>query len=106
MEKKKKVSKRPAGPSTAHYSDRPGERRQEYDPYVFSERLDILRRESGLSKRRFAAMVGTSHSVISWWERGRNNPSIYMIFQIARECGVSVDWLIGLIDERKKLYEP
>lgn len=106
MAKKKKGSKRPPGPSTVHHSDKPGERRREYDPYVFVERLDILRQESGMSKKRFAAMVGTSGSVVAWWEKGRNNPSVYMIFQIARECGVSADWLIGLTEERKKLYEP
>ena len=52
-----------------------------------------------------AKLVGTSTSLIFWWETGRNNPSVFMLFRIAREFDVSVDWLIGLIDERKKLYE-
>lgn len=80
-------------------------RRIVYDPDVFIERVHLLRSERGLSRVKMAKLVGTSANLICWWETGRNNPSVFMLFRIARELDVSVDWLIGLIDERKKLYE-
>ena len=81
-------------------------RRIVYDPQVFIERLQTLREERGMSKYRFAKMVGASTSLVFWWETGRNNPSIFMLFRIAREFNVSLDWLIGLVEERRSVYEP
>ena len=82
------------------------DRRRTFDLAVFSQRIELLRTEQGMTKRRFALFVGTSSSVVSWWDKGRNSPSVYMIFQIARAFDVSADWLLGLTDERKKIYEP
>ena len=82
------------------------DRRRAFDPAVFSQRIELLRTEMGMTKRRFAMFVGTSSNVIYWWEAGRNSPSVYMIFQIARAFDVSADWLLGLPAERKKIYEP
>ena len=84
----------------------PGDRRRVFDLAVFSQRIELLRAEQGISKQRFAMYVGTSSSVVSWWTVGRNSPSVYLIFQIARAFDVSADWLLGLTDERKSLYEP
>ena len=82
------------------------DRRRTFDLAVFTQRIELLRTEQGMSKRRFALFVGTSSSVVSWWTVGRNSPSVYLIFQIARAFDVSADWLLGLTDERKSLYEP
>lgn len=79
-------------------------RRIVFDQQVLVERLHGLREERGLSKYRFAKMVGVSTAQVCWWESGRNNPSVFMLFRIAREFNVSVDWLIGLVDERRSVY--
>lgn len=99
---KKKGSKKKAAVVRVPLADR----RRTFDLAVFSQRIELLRTEQGMTKRRFALFVGTSSSVVSWWDKGRNSPSVYMIFQIARAFDVSADWLLGLTDERKKIYEP
>ena len=99
---KKKGSKKKAAVVRVPLADR----RRTFDLAVFTQRIELLRTEQGMSKRRFALFVGTSSSVVSWWDKGRNSPSGYMIFQIARAFDVSADWLLGLTDERKKIYEP
>lgn len=99
---KKKGSKKKAAVVRVPLADR----RRTFDLAVFAQRIELLRTEQGMSKRRFALFVGTSSSVVSWWDKGRNSPSVYMIFQIARAFDVSADWLLGLTDERKKIYEP
>ena len=99
---KKKGSKKKAAVVRVPLADR----RRTFDLALFGKRIELLRTEQGMTKRRFALFVGTSSSVVSWWDKGRNSPSVYMIFQIARAFDVSADWLLGLTDERKKIYEP
>lgn len=67
--------------------------------YIFAERLKDIRLEKRLSQSELAAIVGVSQANIARWERGVQNPSGESIYELARQLGVSADYLLGLKDE-------
>lgn len=67
--------------------------------YIFAERLKEIRLEKRLSQSELAAMIGVSQANIARWERGVQNPSGESIYELARQLGVSADYLLGLKDE-------
>ena len=71
----------------------------EFDGEIFRERIRLLRKESGMTKKDFAAFTGTGHMTIYEYERKDKMPRVDMLFRIARKTGCSVDWLIGLKEE-------
>lgn len=66
----------------------------------FQKRLEILRKERDLSNTDFAKFLGMSRQTIGFYLNGDRIPDILGLKQIAEECGVSADWLIGLTDVR------
>ena len=74
------------------------------DPNVLRTRIRQLRKERGLNVNAFALRIGCSTgSCVTWWERGERLPSAVYLFAIAQACNVSVDWLLGLTDERREV---
>jgi transcriptional regulator with XRE-family HTH domain len=68
---------------------------------IFRRRLRTVVAQSGLTKSAFAARVGTDRSTLSQLltDRGTRLPRAETIVAIARCAQVSVDWLLGLIQE-------
>ncbi|MDR3318658.1 MAG: helix-turn-helix domain-containing protein [Clostridiales bacterium] len=64
----------------------------------FAERLIELRKEKGLSQRKFAQRFNVSKSTVSMWEIGKNIPDLYMLIDIAKFFDVSTDDLLGILD--------
>lgn len=56
-------------------------------------RVKDARRRVGLSQQRLAAMIDTSQSCISLWERGVNGASVACFFQLADALKVDARWL-------------
>lgn len=78
--------------------------RIKFDPNAIGKRIRQLRHERGLGRNEFALQIGCSTgSCVTWWERGDRLPSAVYLFSIAQACNVSVDWLLGLTEERRKL---
>lgn len=48
-----------------------------------------IRREKGLTQERLAEISGLSQQYLSGLERGRRNPTIVTLFEIATALGVS-----------------
>ena len=63
---------------------------------VFAERFLQLRGQ--LSQEEFAKKVGLSRPTVSFYESGERLPDALKLRQIAEQCHVSADWLIGLSD--------
>ena len=63
------------------------------------ERLTKLRQEKHLSQRELGEIVMVSGYTISAYELGRSDPSDDIKMRLAEYFDVSVDYLIGLIDE-------
>ena len=74
---------------------------RDFDEGVVRERLKALRVERDMNYMQFGAAIGAASAhMIKHWEDGRNVPSAYYLFQVARAFGVTADWLLGLTEER------
>ena len=73
----------------------------EFDGEMFRERIRLLRKESGMTKKDFAAFTGIAYITLYNYEREKTVPGADMLFRIASATGCSVDWLIGLKEEEK-----
>lgn len=65
-------------------------------PGIVARRIRHLRRQYGLTQPEFAARVGVSASIVSFWERGERQPVAPTIIRICAAFWVSADWLLGL----------
>ncbi len=66
---------------------------------LFANRLSGLLKESGISRRAFAAAIGVSAMSASDWAKGRVQPTAENILLTAEYFRVSADYLLGLEDE-------
>ncbi len=60
---------------------------------TFGEKLNILRKEMGLTQKEFSALVGIPQPSLSAYENGKNSPTADVLMNIADKCNVSLDWL-------------
>ena len=65
---------------------------------IFQERIKELRKEKGLLQKDLAKTLKTTNSSISDWEKGRSQPDLQTLANLARFFEVSVDYLLGLED--------
>ena len=73
----------------------------EFDGEIFRERIRLLRKESGMTKKDFAAFTGIAYITLYNYEKKDTVPRADMLFRIAAATGCSVDWLIGLKEEEE-----
>lgn len=65
-----------------------------------AQKLKQLRLQAGLTQEQLAARIGVSSRTIKHWEHGTRMPSAVYLLALADCFHVSVDWLLGRIDER------
>ncbi len=61
---------------------------------MLGERIGILRRTRGLSQAELARRLKISASAMGMYEQGRREPSVQMLVSLARELGVTTDFLL------------
>lgn len=66
---------------------------------MIGERLQELRKDHNMSQAEFAKILGVSHYTVSSYECNRSDPDDKSKIIIAKLFDVSVDYLLGLIDE-------
>lgn len=66
----------------------------------FSERLLLLRKESGLNQKEFAAQLGVEPSKYNKWENGVNCPNYETVCMLADYFHTSTDYLLGHTEAR------
>ncbi|MCI9510020.1 MAG: helix-turn-helix transcriptional regulator [Angelakisella sp.] len=66
---------------------------------MLGDRLSKLRQERNLSQRELGEIILVSGYTISAYELGRSDPSDDIKVRLAQFFDVSVDYLIGLIDQ-------
>lgn len=64
--------------------------------YNFGEILLSLREKNGLTQNQLAQRLGIKNSTISKYEVSNTPPPALMVRKIAKEFGVSSDYLLGL----------
>lgn len=63
-------------------------------------RIKELRQEKEMKQKELAAAIGITHGAISQYETGRSIPSQALLVKFAKFFNVSVDYLLGLTDEK------
>ena len=71
----------------------------------FPERLELLRKEKGLTQQALADLVGIHVSPIRRYENGSTQPTLEVIRKLAIALGVSADLLVFDKDERNPKEE-
>ena len=60
-----------------------------------NEKIIYCRKKAGLSQLDLADRLGVSRQSVSKWETGEANPDVTKIPLLAKEFGVSADWLLS-----------
>ena len=68
------------------------------DNKLAGERLKSFRKEHKLTQQKLANILNTTHSNIGFYEKGRNLIATPFLYQICHKYHVSVDYLLGRID--------
>lgn len=76
-----------------------------HNPTIFAQRLREAREANGIKQKELAERIGVSSQTISAYEKSDvtgkvKNPTLENAVSIAKELGVSLDWLYGLEDQR------
>ena len=66
---------------------------------MIGKRLEGLRKARGMSQRELAAILGVTNYTISAYENDRSEPADEIKIQLARLFDVSLDYLMGLVDQ-------
>jgi len=64
----------------------------------FSERLDELMQEKGLSALALSKIIHINDATISRWRKGEMNPTIDKLNMLCDFFGVTADYLLGRED--------
>ena len=64
----------------------------------FKDRLRELRKEKNISRQQLAKDLFVSVRLISYWENGERECNFDMLISLANYFGVSVDYLLGIVD--------
>ena len=62
----------------------------------FKDNLKELRQEKNLGQVELAKAIGVSKGVISLWENGLREPTMYSLIVLAKFFNVSIEELVGL----------
>lgn len=65
---------------------------------VFSQRLSLLRRASGMTQRQVAQSLSIDRSTYAYYENDKTRPDYGTLTRIAHIFQVSTDYLLGLSD--------
>lgn len=72
---------------------------------TFKERFNTLFDESELSQEEFGKKFNASKGQVYNWRSGRGEPDSETMKQIALSCSVSLSWLHGETDNRKRISD-
>lgn len=69
---------------------------------IFISRLGKMIKEKGLTQRELASKVGVTEVSMSRYIKGERVPSGPIVVNIAKELGISVDYLVGTSSMKKR----
>lgn len=72
---------------------------------VFSERLKDIRKQKGLSQKKYASLLDISSVTLSHYENGKREPDLERLVSICTRLKVSSDYMLGLTNSISKPKE-
>ncbi|MBQ4345798.1 MAG: helix-turn-helix transcriptional regulator [Oscillospiraceae bacterium] len=72
----------------------------------FASRLRHALHIRHMSQSELARRCGLEKSTVTQWVKGRNQTSIGTLYKVSCVLNVSIDWLIGLVDDEPRLEVP
>lgn len=70
---------------------------------MFGKRLRALRKENKLTQKALGEKINISERVIGYYESGDRFPDEKTLRLLAHELNQSIDYLLGITDERKTI---
>lgn len=70
------------------------------------DRLRALREARQLTQDELADLVGFGQSQLNKYENNKSEPTLEIISRLAREFGVTSDYLLGLVDNPNDSLQP
>ena len=61
---------------------------------IFSEKLQLIRKNKGLTQEELAEKLSVSRQAVAKWESGQVYPEITNLIQISNLFNVTVDYLV------------
>ena len=61
---------------------------------IFSEKLQLIRKNKGLTQEELAESLDVSRQAVAKWESGQAYPDICNLIQISKLFNVTVDYLV------------
>lgn len=58
-------------------------------------RISLLRRERGVSRKELAEKIGVNFQTVGYLERGEYNPSLDLAFRIGEFFGLPIDFIFS-----------
>lgn len=71
-----------------------------------AEKILQCRKKAGLSQEALAERIGVSRQAVSKWETGEAMPELPTVVALAKEFGVTTDWLLSEAEEIPAAAEP
>lgn len=65
----------------------------------FQERLKMTRESKGMTQNQLCDASGVSQAQLSLYESGQRSPTAETLMKLAKSLSVSVDYLLGLVDD-------
>lgn len=71
---------------------------------MIGDKLKELRESTGMNKKDFAAYLGVKYTTYNNYEVGTREPASDFLILISRKLDVSIDYIMGLSDEKEKTH--
>lgn len=71
---------------------------------AFRRTLKCFIESKGLLQKDFAEEVGIKPVTLSRYINGRRNPDLIYVYKIARYFGVTIDYLLGINDDKNAIF--
>lgn len=71
----------------------------------FQEKLQVLRKEKGMSQEKLAEKIGVSRQAVAKWEAGRSYPEIDKLIMLSELFRISIDKFVKNADEENCSFD-
>lgn len=71
---------------------------------MISDKLKEIREKTGMNKKEFADYLGVKYTTYNNYEVGSREPASDFLIMISKKFDISIDYIMGLSDEREKSY--